>query len=475
VAVYLFATLDTKGPEAAFVRDRLRSLGFAVRLVDTGCLGSPTVDPEISREQVFAAAGTTLAACSAGSRGDAVAAAARGAEQITREAFSHSELDGVIALGGSAGTTIGTAAMRALPLGVPKFMVSTLASGQTRPFVRDKDIVMLNPIVDIAGLNRISRPVLAEAAAALAGMIRFRLPEPPSSAPDCRSEDLAAKPTSSEAASSEAASSEAASSEAAPANRPLVAASMFGVTTPCVQRARLELEQAGYEVLVFHATGNGGEALESLVADGLIAGVLDITTTELADECVGGVLSAGPDRLTAASRLGVPQVVSVGALDMVNFGPRDTVPSRFADRQFHIHNAAVTLMRTTPDENAALGAEIARKVAATRGPAAILLPLRGVSALDRAGQPFDDPAARTALFDAIRGGWRAAGLPIVSAPASIEHFSEAALAPPRVLQEWDCHINDETFAVAAARLLIALMARRESVSGERVDGVVSKG
>lgn len=470
MAVYLFATLDTKGPEAAFVRDRLRSLGFAVRLVDTGCLGSPTVAPEISREQVFAAAGTTLAACSAGSRGDAVAAAARGAETIARNAFSHGELDGVIALGGSAGTTIGTAAMRALPLGVPKFMVSTLASGQTRPFVRDKDIVMLNPIVDIAGLNRISRPVLAEAAAALAGMIRFRLPEPPSSAPACRSEDLAAQPTSSQPTSPELTSS-----KAAPANRPLVAASMFGVTTPCVQRARLELEQAGYEVLVFHATGNGGEALESLVADGLIAGVLDITTTELADECVGGVLSAGPDRLTAASRLGVPQVVSVGALDMVNFGPRDTVPSRFTDRQFHIHNAAVTLMRTTPEENAAIGAEIARKVAAARGPAAILLPLRGVSALDRAGQPFDDPAARTALFDAIRGGWRAAGLPIVSAPASIEPISEAALAPPRVLQEWDCHINDETFAVAAARLLIALMARRESVSGERVDGVVSKG
>lgn len=473
MAVYLFATLDTKGPEAAFVRDRLRSLGFAVRLVDTGCLGSPTVAPEISREQVFAAAGTTLAACSAGSRGDAVAAAARGAETIARNAFSHGELDGVIALGGSAGTTIGTAAMRALPLGVPKFMVSTLASGQTRPFVRDKDIVMLNPIVDIAGLNRISRPVLAEAAAALAGMIRFRLPEPPSSAPACWSTSSETGP--SEAASSDAASSDAASSEVAPANRPLVAASMFGVTTPCVQRARLELEQAGYEVLVFHATGNGGEALESLVADGLIAGVLDITTTELADECVGGVLSAGPDRLTAASRLGVPQVVSVGALDMVNFGPRDTVPSRFADRQFHIHNAAVTLMRTTPEENAAIGAEIARKVAAARGPAAILLPLRGVSALDRAGQPFDDPAARTALFDAIRGGWRAAGLPIVSAPASIEPISEAALAPPRVLQEWDCHINDETFAVAAARLLIALMARRESVSGERVDGVVSKG
>ncbi len=255
---------------------------------------------------------------------------------------------------------------------------------------------------------------------------------------------------------------------------------MFGVTTPCVQRARRELEEAGYEVLVFHATGNGGEALESLVADGLIAGVLDITTTELADELVGGVLSAGPGRLTAAARAGVPQVVSVGALDMVNFGPRATVPARFADRRFHIHNAAVTLMRTTAEENAALGAEIARKVAAARGPAVILLPLQGVSALDRAGQPFDDPAARQALFEAIRSGWRAAGWPTDTAAAAGVQDASATMsaptaAPPHWLREWDCHINDEAFAVAAARQLLALMAWRDAAAGGPSDGVVSTG
>ena len=450
MAVYLLATLDTKGHEAAFVRDRLRAIGLTVRVVDTGCLGQPTGTPEISREQVFEAAGTTLAASASHTRGEAVSAAARGATRIVHEAFARGELEGVLALGGSAGTTIGTAAMRALPLGVPKLMVSTLASGQTRPFVRDKDILMLNPIVDIAGLNRVSRPVLAEAAAALAGMIQFRLPDSRLSWADGESDELRS-------------------------SRPLVAASMFGVTTPCVQRARLELEQAGYEVLVFHATGNGGEALESLVADGLIAGVLDITTTELADELVGGVLSAGPERLTAASRRGVPQVVSVGALDMVNFGPRETVPSRFADRHFHIHNAAVTLMRTTPAENAALGAEIARKVAASHGPAAILLPLQGVSALDRAGQPFDSTEARVALFDAIRTQWRAAGLPVVRKPASGENAGASGPMPLRVLREWDGHINDESFAVAAARQLIALMAGQKMATGENVHGVVSTG
>ena len=209
---------------------------------------------------------------------------------------------------------------------------------------------------------------------------------------------------------------------------------MFGVTTPCVQHARQILEQAGYEVLVFHATGSGGQAMESLIRDGLIAGVLDITTTELADELVGGILSAGPTRLTAAAEMGIPQVVSVGALDMVNFGPRETVPAKFAGRKFHIHNASVTLMRTTPEENAQLGDEIARKVAASSGPAAILLPLQGVSAIDRAGQPFDDPEARTALLESIR---RQAGLADIL--------------------ELDQHINDPLFACAAAEKLLALL------------------
>jgi uncharacterized protein (UPF0261 family) len=404
--IYLLATLDTKGHEAALVRDCLLGQGVSVVVVDTGCLGQPQIPADIPRADVFRAAGCTVDdLVRANDRGEAVSRAAEGAASLVSQAHAAGQLDGVIALGGSAGTTIGTAAMRKLPIGVPKVMVSTLASGQVRQYVGDKDILMLNSIVDIAGINRISRPILLEAAAALAGMVRFRDSSPTSS------------------------------------DKPLVAATMFGVTTPCVQRARQILEEQGYEVLVFHATGNGGQAMESLIQEGLIAGVLDITTTELADELVGGVLSAGPRRLTAAARAGVPQVVSVGALDMVNFGPRDTVPDRFAHRKFHVHNPTVTLMRTTPDENAKLGAEIARKVAAAHGPAAILLPLRGVSAIDRTDQPFDDPAARQALFDAIRAGHG-----------------------PVELVELDQHINDPQFAQACAEKLLIMMRTN---TGER--------
>jgi uncharacterized protein (UPF0261 family) len=278
-------------------------------------------------------------------------------------------------------------------------MVSTLASGNVRPWVGDKDILMLNSVVDIAGLNRISRVVLSIAAAAMAGM----LAQPPAPSGD---------------------------------DKPLIAATMFGVTTPCIVRAREVLEAAGYEVLVFHATGSGGQAMESLIREGLIAGVLDVTTTELADELVGGILSAGPTRLTAAAECGVPQVVSVGALDMVNFGPRETVPEKFSNRQFHIHNATVTLMRTTPQECAQLGEELGRKVAASQAPAAILLPEHGVSALDRAGQPFDDPTARKELYDAI--GRTHGEVELVELPH---------------------HINDREFAEALANKLLNLIKK----------------
>src|SRR5262249_44584318 len=256
---------------------------------------------------------------------------------------------------------IATAAMRVLPIGVPKLMISTLASGQVRHWVGDKDILMLNAVVDILGINRVSRLILTEAARAMAGMI---LLSPAGNESEIRN----------------------LKSEIPAPDRPLIAASMFGVTTPCIERAREVLEAAGYEVLVFHATGSGGQAMESLIADGLIAGVLDITTTELADELVGGVLSAGPDRLTAAGKKGIPQVISVGATDMVNFGPRETVPAKFEGRKFYIHNPTVTLMRTTLEENELLGAEIGRKAAAGKGPTAILLPLRGVSAIDCSGK-----------------------------------------------------------------------------------------
>jgi uncharacterized protein (UPF0261 family) len=409
MSIYLLATLDTKGPEGAFVCDRLKELGLQVTVVDTGCLGTPTFSADISREQVFAAAGTAMAEMVAqNDRGAAVTAAAAGAAKIVQEAFATGKLSGVLALGGSAGTVIGTAAMRELPIGIPKLMISTLASGQVRPYVGDKDILMLNSVVDIAGINRISRQILNEASAAMAGMVKF--------GERSRRTGQESHPTGDTD------------------DKPLIAATMFGVTTPCVQKARQVLEEAGYEVLVFHATGNGGQAMESLIRDRMIAGVLDITTTELADELVGGTLSAGPDRLTAAAKMGVPQVVSVGALDMVNFGPAATVPERFNGRKFHIHNSTVTLMRTTPEENARLGEEIGRKVATSIGPACILLPLQGVSAIDRDGQPFDDPLSRAALFDGIR-----------QTHGAVE------------LVEMDCHINDETFAIACARKLLALI------------------
>jgi uncharacterized protein (UPF0261 family) len=292
-------------------------------------------------------------------------------------------------------------------------MVSTLASGQVRHYVGDKDIVMLNSVVDILGLNRISRAVLTNAARAMAGMAAAQPPSDRSRDPSA----AAPGPTA-----------------AAPTDKPLVAATMFGVTTPCVERAKQVLSDAGYEVVVFHATGNGGQAMESLIADGWFAGVLDVTTTELADELVGGFLTAGPDRLTAAGRRGVPQVVSVGATDMVNFHAPESVPDRFRGRRFYPHNASVTLMRTTAEENARVGADIGRKLAAATGPVTVFLPRRGVSALDASGKPFDDPAARAALFAALR-----------EAAANVE------------IVERDEHINDPAFAEAMARRLLALM------------------
>ena len=398
-SVFLFATLDTKGREADYIRSLLTSWGIAVTLVDVGVVGAPAAVADVTRARIFELAGTTLpAVLERRDRGEAVTAAAAGAARLAREAYARGDVSGVIGLGGSAGTTIGTAAMRALPIGVPKVMVSTLASGTVRQFVGDKDIFMLNAVVDILGINRVSREVLSEAARAMAGLVTYPRPA------------------------------------AQPDDKPLVAATMFGVTTACVERARDTLERAGCEVLVFHATGNGGQAMESLIAEGLIAGVLDVTTTELADEQVGGFLSAGPDRLTAAGKAGVPQVVSTGALDMVNFYAPDSVPPEFKDRLFYRHNAVVTLMRTTPEESAAIGAEIGRKLSQARGPLAVLLPQRGVSAIDRTGQPFDDPVARKALHDAIREGLKGA-----------------------MVAELDLHINDPEFADAAAQKLLELM------------------
>jgi len=404
--VLLIGTLDTKGAEFQFVRDWLHAAGVGTLVLDAGVLGAPHFPPDIGREQVYAAAGTSLeVVVRAADRGKAVEAAAKGVARIVLDLHAQGQVDGVLGLGGSAGTTIATAAMRALPFGVPKLMVSTLASGQVKPYVGVRDVMLLHSVVDISGLNRISRTVLTNAAHALIGMVQgsgFRV-----QGSGFRSQE----------------------------EKPLIAATMFGVTTPCVEASRKIMEQNGYEVLVFHATGTGGMTMESFIADGLIRGVLDLTTTELADELVGGILTAGRDRLTAAGLLGVPQVISVGALDMVNFGPPETVPEKFRSRRFYPHNPTVTLMRTTPDENDRLGKEIAEKASAAQGPTAILVPLRGVSAIDKEGQPFWWPEADQALFQSLRN-W---------------------ISPHVELIELDLHINDPAFAEAAAATLLRFL------------------
>jgi uncharacterized protein (UPF0261 family) len=411
MAVALIGTLDTKGLEIQFVRDLLQFGAAGTLVIDAGVLGPPTFPPDVSREQVYAAAGTSWDVIQrARDRGQAIEAAARGVARIVSELHDQGKIDGVFGLGGSAGTTIATAAMRALPFGVPKIMVSTLASGQVRQYVGVRDVFMLNSVVDISGLNRISRTVLSNAALAMVGMHSARIwgtPEPRS----YLSADTGCTP--------------------------LVTATMFGVTTPCVEASRAVMEQNGFEVLVFHATGAGGQTMESFINDGLISGVLDITTTELADELVGGVLSAGRDRLTAAGLKRVPQVISLGALDMVNFGPPETVPEKFKGRRFYQHNPTVTLMRTTPDENDKLGKEIAEKASAARGPTAILVPLRGVSAIDKEGQPFWWPEADAALFQSLRQ-W---------------------ISPHVEVIELDRHINDPEFAEMAARTLLVMMKK----------------
>jgi uncharacterized protein (UPF0261 family) len=363
--VVLLGTLDTKGVEYAFLRDRLREAGVDVLVVDAGVHEPVGLEPDVGRDEVARAGGADVAAlAAAGDRGAAVAAMCRGAEALVGRLHAEGRLDGILALGGSGGSSIAAGAMQALPVGVPKLLVSTLASGDTRPYVGAVDVTMMYSVVDISGVNRVSARIMANAAGAIAGMVGATVP---------RLEE-----------------------------KPLVAATMFGVTTPCVTRARERLEEFGYEVLVFHATGAGGQSMEALVRGGFLAGVLDATTTELADELVGGVLSAGPDRLEAAGAAGIPQVVSLGALDMVNFGPRETVPPQFEERNLYVHNPTVTLMRTTPEECAELGAQIGRKLSAARGPTALFVPLGGISMIAVPGQPFHDAAADEALLSSLR-------------------------------------------------------------------------
>lgn len=408
--VVLIGTLDTKGAEFDFIRRRVKQHGVEVILVDAGILGAPQAKPTITREAVARAAGAEVAAlAAAGDRGAAVMTMARGAAEIAKRLYAEKKLDGIMGMGGSGNSSIAAAAMRELPVGVPKLIVSTLASGDTRPYVGANDVTMMYSVVDIAGINRVSERILSNAAAAIAGM-----------ATTYAKRKRAAK------------------------SKPLIGATMFGVTTPCVNAARTWLEERGYEVLVFHATGTGGQSMEALVKGGFLAGVLDITTTELADELVGGVLSAGPERLEAAGKLGVPQVVSLGALDMVNFGPLDTVPEKFRGRNLYQHNATVTLMRTTPEECAELGRMIARKLNMAVGPTAVFIPLKGVSMIATKGKPFYDPEADAALIRELKANLRA-GIPV---------------------KEMDMDINDPRFAQAMARALDRLISTAKRMNHE---------
>ena len=396
--VVALGTLDTKGHEYAFLCERLRAHGVDVLVVDAGVNPPVGLDPDIDRVEVARAGDADVGAlAAAGDRGAAVTAMGAGAEAVVRRLYAEGRLQGIVALGGSGGSSIAAQAMRALPVGVPKLLVSTLASGDTRPYVGAVDVTMMYSVVDIAGVNSVSARIVANAAAAIAGMAGAEAPQLD--------------------------------------GRPLVAATMFGVTTPCVTRARERLEELGYEVLVFHATGSGGRSMEALAKDGFLAGVLDVTTTELADELVGGVLSAGPDRLEAAGAAGVPQVVSLGALDMVNFGPRETVPAQFEGRNLYVHNPTVTLMRTTKEECAELGRTIGRKLVAASSPTAVFVPLGGVSAVDVPGQPFHDPDADGALVAAL----------------------EQELDGRVELHELQQDVNDPAFAVAMADRLHELI------------------
>ena len=403
--VALLGALDTKGAEYAFVKQCIEARGHRTLLIDVGVLGPPRIEPDVPREEVARAAGVELAALvEKKDRGEAVAAMSRGAAIVVPRLYAEKKFDAVMALGGGGGTSVACGAMRALPLGVPKVMVSTVAGTDVSGYVGVQDIVMIPAVVDVSGVNRISRRVFAQAAGAVCGMLESEIPP---------GED-----------------------------KPLVAASMFGNTTPCVEAAKAILEHAGYEVLVFHATGTGGRTMENLIAAGLVAGVLDVTTTEWADELVGGVLAAGPTRLEAAARGGVPAVVTPGCLDMVNFWAPQTVPAKFKDRKFYPHNPNITLMRTTPEECRQMGQIIAEKLNLSTGPVSVLIPLGGLSMIDAEGGPFWWPEADRALRDALKKNLRK-DIPLI---------------------ELDCNVNDPEFSQRCAETLLESMKARQSTT-----------
>ena len=406
--IALLGAFDTKGEEYAYVKRLIEARGHRVLAIDTGVLGEPKeIAPDVSAAEVARAGGSSFEELRrAGDRGKAMQAMSSGAAVLVRRLYDEGRFDGILGMGGTGGSSVISAAMRSLPVGVPKLLVSTAASGNTEPYVGVRDIAMMPSIVDVAGINRISEIIFARAAGAICGMVESEIKQ-------------------------------------AAGTRPVVAATMFGNTTQCVNMCREALTDQGYEVLVFHCTGTGGRTMEGLVRDGLVAGVLDITTTEWADEiCDGAVFTAGPTRLDAVGEAGIPHLIVPGCVDMANFGPIDTVPEKYRGRKLYQWNPSVTLMRTTPEENERMGRIFAEKANKAKGPVAFLLPLRCVSILDSEGQPFWWPEADKAMFDAIK----------------------AHVRPGIDVEEVDANINDPVFAKRAVEVFTGLM-REASARG----------
>ncbi|WAA10971.1 Tm-1-like ATP-binding domain-containing protein [Fervidibacillus albus] len=402
--IAISGTFDTKGQEFLFVKELIESLGFRTFTIHTGAF-APQFEPDVSNREVALAAGRDIdEVVSRKDRAYATDTLAKGMELLLPKLYNEGKFDGIISLGGTGGTAIATAGMRKLPIGVPKVMVSTVASGNTTPYVGLSDLVMFPSIVDVAGINAISTKILSNAVYAITGMLQHEF-------------------------------------KATKEHKPLIAATMFGLTTPCVNYAKKYLEDRGYELVVFHATGIGGKTMESLIENGFFEGVLDITTTEWADETVGGVLAAGPHRLEAAGKHEVPQVVSLGAIDMVNFGPRETVPSKFEGRNFYQHNPSVTLMRTTVEENRQIGETIAEKLNMAKGYTSLLIPLKGLSGLDAEGKAFEGKEEDNMLFETVK-----------------EKLDRNKVE----ILEIDAHINDQVFGETAAKKLIELIEKKRS-------------
>jgi uncharacterized protein (UPF0261 family) len=402
--ILIMGALDTKGEEYAFVKEIIETCGHKALVLHTGVYEPhKSIKPDVSNAEVAQAAVANIEEIQKMDRGPAMKLMSQGTAKVVRRLFDEKRFDGVIGMGGTGGTSVITSGMQTLPIGVPKLMVSTAASGDTRPYVGTRDIVMFPSVVDVSGVNRISRQIFTRAAGAICGMVESEVKQPEE-------------------------------------EKPIIAASMFGNTTACVDRCRESLTQKGYEVLVFHATGTGGKTMEDLVEDGLVDAVLDITTTEWADELCGGVFSAGDTRLDAPGKMGIPHLIVPGCVDMANFGSKDTIPSKYNDRLFYEWNPSVTLMRTTPEENAEMGKIFAEKANIAKGPVAFLIPLKGVSILDSEGQIFWSPEADSAMFNAIKANIRK-GIEIV---------------------EMDANINDPAFADKAVEMLLEMIQKTKS-------------